>query len=48
MIVFLILLEKELILKQSLKHKNLININEKNIFKNYLKSYLLKRSSSHS
>ena len=47
MIVFLSLLEKELILKQSLKHKNLININEKNIFKNYLKSYLLKRDLPH-
>ena len=39
--------KKELILKQSLKHKNLININEKNIFKNYLKSYLLKRDLPH-
>ena len=37
----------KLILKQSLKHKNLININEKNIFKNYLKSYLLKRDLPH-
>ena len=36
-----------MVLDETLKHKNFINIKSKNIFKNYLKSYLLRRDLPH-
>ena len=38
---------KGMVLDETLKHKNFINIKSKNIFKNYLKSYLLRRDLPH-
>jgi asparagine synthase (glutamine-hydrolysing) len=39
--------KKGMFLDETLKHKNFINLKSKNIFKNYLKSYLLRRDLPH-